>query len=62
MQVKIFTGYGDEGIKNMEKEINVWIHKHEVFNTQTTMCTLADCTDDERYLYMAVTIWHDNKD
>jgi hypothetical protein len=62
MQVKIFTGFGKQGIDKMEKEINAWIrqpmHRYEIVNTQVAMCTVADNGTAERFQCMGVTIWY----
>jgi hypothetical protein len=66
MQVKVFTGHDKDGIEKMEKEINLWfrdpLHKYEVLNTQTAMCTVADNGGGEQTQCMAITIWYDDEE
>jgi hypothetical protein len=65
MQVKVFTGIGKQGIDLMEKEINLWfrqpMHKYEIVNTQTAMCTVADDSNGDRIQCMGVMIWYKDK-
>ena len=64
MKVKIFTGFGKDGIEKVENEINGWMALPgigEVKDSQTALCQVADSADSERYQCIVVTVWYETQ-
>jgi hypothetical protein len=61
-QVKIFMGFGKDGVNNLEKEINAWLASggpvREIVSTQTAVCQVADNPAGERDQCLVVTVWY----
>ncbi len=63
MKVKIFTGFGKDGIEKVESEINSWMALpgvEEVKDSQTALCQVADSAGGERYQCIVVTVWYES--
>ena len=61
MKVKIFQASGHEGIMALQHIINEWIESADIAvgDTQTSMCTVADSPNGERYQNMVICIWYE---
>lgn len=60
-QVKIFMGFGKDGVNKVEEDINTWLSQNqfaEILNTQTALCQVAETPTGERYQCLVVTVWH----
>ncbi len=62
MKVKIFTGFGKDGIEKVESEINGWMELPgigEVKDSQTALCQVSDSAGGESYQCIVVTVWYE---
>lgn len=62
MNVKIFQGFGEDGIHKLEREINNWLETHtepiEVVDTDISATDVTDSTQGERQT-LIVCIWYE---
>ncbi len=65
MNVKIFQGFGADGINKLEREINNWLDNHtepiEVVDTDISATDVTDSTQGERQT-LIVCIWYEKLD